>query len=202
MTARTARLDEIEPIDVAGVHWRPLRRTLGITAFRTNAYSASAGEQLIEPHSEDDEEEMYVVVAGHATFTVAGEEIDAPTGTVVVCPEPADHRSAVAIADDTLALAVGNRPGAAGPPSAWEHRFAATPAAEAGDHEQAYAIAAAGLEDHPDEANLLYDLACYAALAGNRERALEHWRQALAANPRARQWAAEDPSLDSIRDAL
>ena len=119
-----------------------------------------------------------------------------------MCPEPADHRSAVATADDTLALAVGGRPGAAGPPSAWEHCFAAAPAAEAGDHERAYAIAVAGLEDHPEEANLLYDLACYAALAGDRERALEHWRQALAANPRARQWAAEDPSLDSIRDAL
>ncbi len=145
---------------------------------------------------------MYVVVAGHAIFTVAGEEIDAPAGTVVLCAEPADHRSAVAIAQDTLAIAVGNRPGAAGPPSAWEHRFAATPAAEAGDHTQAYTIAAAGLEDHPNDADLLYDLACHAALAGEHEVALEHWRRALSANPRAQEWAAGDPSLDSIRDRL
>ena len=203
MTHRTTRLQDIEAVDVAGVHWRPLRRTLGITAFRTNAYSADSGELLIEPHAEGDgEEEMYVLIAGAATFTVGEEEIAATPGTVVFCPEPGSHRTAVATADGTLALAVGNRQGAAGPPSAWEHRFFARPFADAGDFERAYAIAAAALEDHPDDVNTLYDLACIDARAGNRERALANLARAVELDPRAREWAAEDSDLDAIRDAL
>ena len=40
------------------------------------------------------------------------------------------------------------------------------------------------------------------ALAGNRERALEHLGTAFEADPRTRAWAARDRDLDSIRDAL
>ena len=46
MTERwqSVRLDEIEPISVAGgLLWRPLRRTLGVEAFGINAYEALAG---------------------------------------------------------------------------------------------------------------------------------------------------------------
>jgi hypothetical protein len=31
-----ARIDELERIDVAGVHWRPIRRRLGVQAFGIN----------------------------------------------------------------------------------------------------------------------------------------------------------------------
>jgi quercetin dioxygenase-like cupin family protein len=198
---KAVRLQDIESIDVAGVHWRPLRRTLGVTAFGTNGYSADAGEVLIEPHTEtgSTDEEMYVLIAGRATFTVDGEEIDATPGTVVFCPDPAWHRTAVASEDGTLALAVGNAAGAGGPPSAWEHRFAAAAAASP---DEAYAIVAAGLDDHPGDANLHYDLACHSALAGRRERALEHWRRAVELNPKAREWAKDDTDLDTIRTEL
>ena len=199
---RTLRLQELESIAVAGVHWKPLRRELGITAFRTNAYAADAGEQLIEEHTEDDEEEMYVLISGAATFVVDGEEIAATPGTVVFLPEPGARRSATATEDGTLALAVGDVAGRAGPPSAWEHRFAARPHIEAGDYERAHAVASAALDDHPDDAGTHYDLACIKALAGEREKALEHWRRAVELNPRARKWAEDDPELDAIRDAL
>jgi hypothetical protein len=47
-------LDEIDPISVAGVHWKPLRRTLGIDAFGINAYTAAAdGEHEVEDHTEE-----------------------------------------------------------------------------------------------------------------------------------------------------
>ena len=202
MAARTIRLSELEPIDVAGVHWLPVRRPLGISAFGANGYRADAGEHLIEPHTEGSSghEELYVVVTGHATFTVAGEEIDAPAGTVVFLPDRDDHREAVATADGTLALAVGGIPGAAGPVSAWEFRFAAAPQAQRGDWAGAYETAAAALAEHPDEANLHYDLACFASMAGERETALEHLRRAVATNPRAREWAKDDTDLDPIRD--
>ena len=58
-------LDEIEPIAVAGVHWKPLRRTLGIDAFGINAYTAvEAGEHVVENHTEEalGHQEVYVVV--------------------------------------------------------------------------------------------------------------------------------------------
>ena len=159
------RLQDIGPIDAAGVHWRPLRRELEISAFGTNAYSADAGELLIEPHDElpDTDEEMYVVVAGRATFTVDGEEIDAGPGTVVFCADAGSHRTAVATEDGTIALVVGNPAGAAGPIPAWQYRFDAQPLAAAGDYVAAYATAAAALDDHPEDANVHYDLACWAA---------------------------------------
>lgn len=202
MAARVLRLAEQDPIDVAGVHWIPVRRPLGVSAFGTNAYRADAGEHLIEPHTEgaSGHEELYVVIAGHATFTVAGEAVDAPAGTAVFIPDRDDHREAVATVDGTLALAVGGTPGAAGPVSAWEFRFAAAPFTQRGDWAGAYDFAAQGLEEHPDEANLHYDLACFAAMAGRRETALDHLRRAFDANPRAREWAKDDTDLDPIRD--
>jgi hypothetical protein len=47
------------------------------------------------------------VIAGRATFTLDGEEVDAPTGTIVHLPEPALKRSAVALEPGTTVLAVG-----------------------------------------------------------------------------------------------
>jgi tetratricopeptide (TPR) repeat protein len=204
MPARVARLQELDDNFVAGVHWRPVRRTLGVSAFGTNAYTADAGEHLIERHDElgndQPHEELYVVLAGHARFTVDGEEIDAPAGTFVFLPEPASVREAVAVTDGTAALVIGGPRGAAGPPSAWEWTFGAEPLRRAGDYDGAYAFTAEGLETHPDSAKLHYDLACSAALGGRRETALEHLRRAFEGDPRTREWAAGDADLDALRD--
>ena len=201
--ARVVHLDDLERIDVAGVHWRPIRRPLGISAFGINAYSADAGEQLIEEHDETGgpgHEEVYLVVRGRATFTIAGDEVDAPAGTLVFLEDPAERRGATAAEDGTLAVAIGGRPGAAGPVSPWEFFFAAAPAIAAGEPERAYEIAAAGLADHPDDGSLQYNLACYASLAGMHDRALEHLGRAFTIEPKARRWAENDADLDAIRD--
>jgi hypothetical protein len=198
------RLSSLEPVDIAGVHWLPLRRALGVTAFKTNAYMADAGERLIEAHDESTsgQEEMYIVVSGRATFEVDGRPVDVDAGSVIFYSNPDSRRGAVAQEDGTVAVAVGGAAGAAGPVSAWEHRFAGAAQANAGDPEGGYATAAVGLTDHPDDPSLHYDLACFAALAGDRERALRHWRRATEIEPRARDWAADDHDLDLIRDAL
>lgn len=202
MAARVQRIEDLDRIDVAGVHWRPLRRTLGITAFGTNAYTADAGEEVVEAHEEGSgDEEMYVVVMGAARFEVAGESFDAGPGTVVFLPDGEDHRRAMATEDGTVILAVGGVPGTI-TPSAWEWRFAAAPARDAGDFDRAYEICAEGLALHPKEANLHFDLACFAALGGQRERALEHLRKAIELNPRARVWMETDDDLVSIRDQV
>jgi tetratricopeptide (TPR) repeat protein len=204
--ARITTLDELEQIDVAGVHWRPLRRALGISAFGINAYSADAGEHLIEEHDEagpggaGGHEELYLVVRGHATFTVGGKEVDAPAGTLVFLDEPAEMRSATAKEDGTMAVAIGGTPGQAGPPSPWEFFFAASPAAAAGDYERAYAITAEGLEHHPDNAGVHYNLACFAARAGRKAEAFDHLERAFNDHPKAREWAAKDADFDGVRD--
>jgi tetratricopeptide (TPR) repeat protein len=202
MPVRVARWQELERIDAGGVHLRPVRRTLGISAFGTNAYSGDVGELVVEPHDEADggHEELYVVVAGAAAFVVDGEAIDAPVGTLVFVHEPGSRREARATADGTVVMAFGGSPGAAGPVSAWEWIFAAAPHAEAGDWQSAYETAARALEDHPDDGNTHYNLASFAARAGRADDALEHLRRATANDPRTGDWAADDADLDAIRD--
>ena len=110
--------------------WLPLRHHLGIGAFGTNAFAGDAGAVVIEPHDElggdegeeVDQEEMYVVVRGAARFTVAGEVIEAPAGTVVFVPDPAARREATATEERTLVLAVGAPVGVAFQQSGWEKR--------------------------------------------------------------------------------
>ncbi len=74
-------VDQLDDIAVAGVHFRPVRRALGITAFGINGYTADAGERVIEEHDETGagagvHEELYLVIAGAATFELDGRESD------------------------------------------------------------------------------------------------------------------------------
>lgn len=200
-----ASLDAIEPIAVAGVSWLPLRRTLGVTAFGINAYRASAGEHVVEPHDETGSgagkhEELYLVVSGRARFTVAGEDVDAPAGTMVFVHDRAARRAAIAVDDETTVVVIGGQSGTI-TPSPWEHFFAAEPAYDAGEYERAIEIASAGLADHRDNVSLNYQLACYHALAGHREEALAFVRRAAETDAETvRRWAADDSDLDAIRD--
>ena len=123
--------------------WRPVRRTLGIEAFGMNAYTAAnAGDEIVEDHDElgnaaGGHEEVYVVLTGHVTFTVGGEEIDAPAGTLVFLKDPAVRRAAVAKEAGSTVLAVGGEPGKAYEVSAWEYYFAAIPFAKSGEWDKA-----------------------------------------------------------------
>jgi tetratricopeptide (TPR) repeat protein len=202
---KSIRLDQTERIAVGGHTWLPLRRELGSTAFGVNGYAAAApGDELIEPHDETSggaggHEELYLVASGRARFTVDGEDLDAPAGTLVLVPVGV-QRSAIAEEVDTVVLVIGGVPGAAMPSSAFEHWYAAEPAYRAGDYARAAEIAGAGLADWPDHGMLNYQLACFLALDGRPDEAIAHLRKALAGEPRARGWAAEDPDFDSLRD--
>jgi mannose-6-phosphate isomerase-like protein (cupin superfamily) len=199
------RLHEMEAVPVAGVRWKPVRRTLGIEAFGINAYTADAGEQIVEEHDErgagaGGHEEVYVVVAGRATFTVNGDEIDAAPGTLVFVRDPGARRAAVAAADGTTVLALGAVPGEPFRPSPWEWSFAAEPLVRAGDHEAAAAMMRDALELYPDNASTLYNLACFEALAGRADAAIEHLTRATELDPKAAAWADGDSDLDSLRE--
>jgi len=200
---RTVRLDEIEGVPVFGtLVWKPVRRTLGITAFGINAYTAAApGDDVVEDHTEEalGHEEVYVVVSGHAVFTVDGEEVDAPAGTLVFLDDPAQRRAAVAREAGTTVLAVGGLPGVHRI-SAWEYVFPALPAKTAGDYDTARRILEDAVAEHPELPGIRYNLACVEALAGNRDRALAELAIAVEASARLREAAQTDDELDSIRD--
>jgi tetratricopeptide (TPR) repeat protein len=139
------------------------------------------------------------VLTGAATFTVDGDEVPAPAGTLLVVP-PGTRRGATATADGTTVLVVGGVPGAAGPRTPFEYWYEAEPHYRSGDYARAVAIASAGLQDWPDHPSLHYQLACYEALQGNRDAAIAHLKIAYANNPKTREWAAGDDDLASVRD--
>src|SRR4051794_23352934 len=198
---RHIHIDDLERIPYEFGVYRPIRRALGVSAFGVNAYTAErAGGPVVEPHDEakTNEEELYLVLSGHAEFVVDGETIDAPAGTFVLVP-PAAHREAVAHEAGTTVLAVGAVAGAAGTVSPWEYRRAAQPLYDAGDFAGAYEKTAEGLAEHPDDARIHYNLACYAALDGRLDLAREHLEKAFAGEPAAREWAATDTDLAALR---
>jgi len=199
---KVTRLEDIAPLGMGGVGYRLVRRELGVRAFGMNGFTADAGEELIETHDElsNGHEEVYIVLTGRARFTVDGADQDAPAGTLVFVPDPASRRTAVAVEDGTSALVVGGRAGEAYEVSAWEEVLALKPLAEAGDPGAAADAVAEILARHPGNASVLYDLACFEALAGRREPALAHLREAIERRAECREWAAEDPDLDSLRD--
>lgn len=105
-----------------------IRRHFDIQAFGVNAATGDAGDELIEEHHEADDaenqtnghQELYVVMTGQAVFTVDGEEIDAPAGTVVFVRDPDLLRAARATADDTAIFMVGGPTGVPFTVSRWE----------------------------------------------------------------------------------
>jgi len=202
MAFRTLRIDELDPIAVTGLRWHPVRHALGVRAFGVNAYSGNAGDDVIEPHTEEgsDHEEMYVVLAGRARFELDEEPLDAPPGTIVFLPEPATRRYAVAEEDGTLILAVGGKPGEGYDLSAWEWRFRAQPHIDAGEWEKGVALMRDGLLAKPGEASLLYNLACFEAKLGRLDDAAQHLQEAIDGNAEVREWAEGDHDLDPLRE--
>jgi tetratricopeptide (TPR) repeat protein len=202
---QVASLAELEafPVDQEGLTWRPIRRRFGIASFGVNAYTAErAGDRVVEEHAEtgNGHEEAYVVVSGRATFTVGGEEIDAPAGTVVFLPDPDVRRGALAAEAGTTVLALGAKPGAVHEPSAWETFFAAYGYDRVGETERGHQLLREAVEREPDRAVFRYHLACFESRAGNRESALAELRRAMELDPEVAEWAAKDADFDAIRD--
>jgi mannose-6-phosphate isomerase-like protein (cupin superfamily) len=200
---RVLRIDEVEALPGPGtLTWRPVRATLDLRAFGTNAYTADeAGVDVVEPHTEDPKlahEELYFVHSGRATFTIDGETFDAPAGTYVFVPDPASHRHAVAAQEGTTVLSFGGP--ATFEPSAWEWTFMAAAARKNGDVERARELLDEAAAKFPDRGAVSYEVACFEATAGSRDSALERLREAIAQRPEFAAAAREDEDFESLRD--
>jgi tetratricopeptide (TPR) repeat protein len=204
--ARVVRVAKADAIAVAGGHYQPIRRQLGVRGFGINAYFASnAGDQLIEPHDETGSgsgghAELYLVISGRARFVVGSSEIDAPPGTIVYIPDPETRREAHAAEGATSAVVVGCPADRELPISPFEFWFVAEGPYNEGDYERAIEIVTEGLEHWPEHPTMLYQLSCYHALAGRSEEAIGYFERAVARSPDLAEWARGDSDLDSIRD--
>ena len=200
MTDRGWSVAQIDDIPRAGERWIPIRKHFDIGAFGVNAWAGDeAGGDIISEHDEGNggPQELYFVSSGRATFTLGGEEVDAPAGTLVFV-EPSTKRKAVAAEAGTTVMAVGAKPGVAFEVSAWEANAEMFPLYEAGDYAGAAAIIRSALERGP-EPSMYYNLACMEALQGHTDAAfaaLEHIQH----EPRFKEMAVGDSDFDSLRD--
>jgi quercetin dioxygenase-like cupin family protein len=200
---RSVKLDDVEPIPLEpeGILWRPLRQLLDVRAFGINAFVApNAGDGVVDEHTEEmlSQEEIYFVLSGRATFTIDGETLDAPAGTVVFIHDPTVTRHARAEEAQTAVLAVGGPRGAVYEPPPWEaerHRVA-------GDFDAYADELSAAVELRPDRPGLVYALACAEALAGRSDAAIGHLRRAIELRPSLAEAARENEDLVSVRNLL
>lgn len=159
---KIVHLDEIEPTPIGESLWKPIRSTLGVEAFGVNAYVCQrAAATVFDEHDETEagagsqrHQELYVVLAGRATFTASGREVDAPVGTLVFLDDPAERRAARAAEPGTIVLAIGGPVGERYEVPPWEYWFRVRRARALGDLERARAIAEEGLTRYPDDPTL------------------------------------------------
>jgi tetratricopeptide (TPR) repeat protein len=198
-TYETARLDDLRRED----GWAPVRLTLGVQAFGVNAWTGrEPGDVIIPDHDEapTGHEELYVVVSGHASFTVAGAEVDGPVGTIVFVRDPSANRSATALEPGTTVLSVGAKAGEAFTPQPWETNRDVFALLDDGKPAEAKALLTGEIERYEDTSTLYYNLACAEAQLGENDAALEHLRTAIQADPALAVHLPEDTDLASLRD--
>jgi tetratricopeptide (TPR) repeat protein len=199
-----AHLDEIDEISDGRAPARPVRHHLGITAFGINAWTGrEAGDRIINEHDEaddvDQQEELYLVQAGRARFELDGEQVDAPAGTFVFV-RPSVKRTAFAEEPETTIVAIGATPGKAYEVFGWEAWSPLHPLYQSGQYAEAADRGREVIEAHPEYAGVAYNVACVESLAGRKEDAIQHLRQAIDGSDRFRSLAVGDSDFDAIRD--
>lgn len=201
----TANLSDLAIQMGSGERTALVRSHFGISAFGVNAFIAREPGSLIGEHDElgkrsGRHEELYFVSAGHATFTVNGDEIDAPAGTFVFVRDPAAKRSAVATEAGTTIVAVGGRPGEAFTPSPWERNAPVLAYFGTREYDKAIEALEKLLAETPEDATVHYNLACAKSLTGKKEEAIAHLERAIEIDADFSEMAAKDSDLDAVRE--
>jgi hypothetical protein len=194
---RAVRLDDVEAVPWRGTDlvWRPLRAALGASVVGLSAYTASAGQEVVEDHVETIDgrghEEVYAVLSGRARFTLDTRTLDAPAGMFLVVSADV-RRSAVALEDGTAVLAIGGPPTFVPATSEWIDR--------ARPHLRENPAEARRLLDElaaqrPDSPGLHFGEAMLAAAQGDTGSARAHLDAGIAAAPVIRGLAEQEPLL-------
>ena len=172
-----------------------------MTSFGVSSFTGrKIGDRIINEHSEeDDQEELYIVLQGRATFDLDGERVNAPAGTLVFV-EPGVRRTAFAEQDATTIVVAGGRPGKVYEVLGFETWAPFQPLYEAGDYAGAADRARDVVEAHPDAFGAFFCLACCEALAGRADDAARHLRHALEHSERLRGIARRNRDLEAIRE--
>jgi hypothetical protein len=198
-----AHLDEIDEFADGRCHYQPIRHHLGITAFGATAWTAhAAGDLVIDEHDEGDptaDQELFLVLRGHAVFELDGDRVDAPAGTLVFAP-PRMRRTASAGEAGTTVIAFEGTPGRAYDARGWELWAPLVPCYEAGEYGEVADRLLLLVEASSQYALLFYNLACCESLCGRTSDALDHLRQAIEMSEEFRDAAKVDSDLGSIRD--
>ena len=198
-----AHLEDIEEFGDAGCHYRPIRQHLGITAFGVTAWAArAAGDTVINEHDEDDptaDQELFLVLRGHAVFELDGDQVDAPAGTLVFAP-PHTKRTASAKQPGTTIIAVEGTAGRGYQARGWELWAPLAPLYQAGRYAEVADRLGAVVAANPQYPMLFFNLACCESRCGRTSDALDHLRHAIAMSEEFRASAKTDADLDPIRD--
>ncbi len=189
-------VDEVEAVSWQGtqLQWRPIRHALGAHLIGMAAFTAErTGQPLIEPHRESADgrghEEVYVVLRGRAAFTLDGEPLDAPAGTLIRVDSQV-HRQATAAEDDTAVIALGGDPSFRPSASEWLERARPHLPGERGR-----AILDELHAERPGSPGDLIGQALLAAAEGDADTATARLREVLGAHPEYRPALAADPQL-------
>jgi len=196
-------LDAIEEFADAGCHYRPIRHRLCITAFGVTAWTAhAAGDLVINEHDEGDptaDQELFLVLCGHAVFDLDGDRVDAPAGTLVFA-SPRTKRMATATEESTTIIAMEGTPGQAYEPRGWELWAPLAPRYAAGQYAEVADRLGTLVAANPQYPMLFFNLACCESLSGRTKEALDHLRRAVEMSDEFRRSARSDSDLAPIRD--
>jgi len=83
-------------------------------------------------------------------------------------------------------------------PSAWEWTFRVGKLKKR-DPEAGRKLLEEGLEAWPESPSILYEIGCWEAEYGDKQKALDSLRRALEKEPKIREWMQEDDDLASLR---
>ncbi len=198
-----AHLDEIEELVDGRSLYRPVRHHLGITSFGATTWTGhAAGDLIVAVHDEGDptaDEELFLVLRGHAVFELEDDRVDAPAGTLVFAP-PQMKRRVFAEEPETVVMLIEGTPGKAYDARGWELWAPLVPLYESGEYTEVADRLRVLVEAHPQYALLFFNLACCESLIGRTTDALEHLRRAIDMSEEFRGNAKLDSDLDPIRD--
>ena len=148
-----------------------------MTAWTAHA----AGDLVINEHDEGDptaDQELFLVLRGHAVFELDGDRVDAPAGTLVFAP-PRTKRTASAKEDGTTIIALEGTPGQAYEARGWELWAPLAPLYAAGEYAEVADRLGALVAATPQYPMLFFNLACCESLSGRTSDALDHLRHAI-----------------------